>query len=74
MGLYTTREQEIEFRGVKMLIKFSFCKGRPATYEDPPEYDEYEIENIYIGDDQCVAELLYDYEDEIIEILVEKDN
>jgi len=74
MGMYTTRIEDIKLRGIELCIEFSFCEGRPATYWDPPEGDEYHIEGIFTTDGQNLGELLYDYEEEIIEILVEKDN
>lgn len=74
MAMYTKRIEDIRLRGIELCIEFSFCKGRPATYEDPPEYDEYHIEGIFTTDGQNLGDLLQDYEDEIIEILIEKDN
>jgi hypothetical protein len=40
----------IEFKGIKFDFDYNWYSGRPATYEEPEEHEEWEIFNITIND------------------------
>ena len=39
----------IEFRGIDFEFNYDYTSGRPATLEDPEEYEDWEIYNICIN-------------------------
>lgn len=62
----------INYRGFDFDFEYNYTAGRPATYEDPEEYEEFEIFNITLNGIDAEF-LLYpqieDFEEEAIKFL-----
>jgi hypothetical protein len=59
----------VVFRGIEFEFDYTWTAGRPATWEDPEEYDEWEIYNITINDvdaEELVDCFREEFEEEVI--------
>jgi hypothetical protein len=64
----------INYLGHEFEYKFNYSPGRPATHEDPAEYEEYEIYDITLnGIDatDLLGRQIDDFEETVIKYLKE---
>jgi hypothetical protein len=70
-----SEKSSIIYRGFEFDFEFNYTPGRPQTWEDPEEYEEWEIYNITLNGvdaDDLLDPMLQDFEIEVINNL--KDN
>ena len=59
-------KSSLNYRGFDFEFEYNYTAGRPATYEDPEEYEEFEIYNITLNGIDA-DDLLDRYMDDFIE-------
>jgi hypothetical protein len=67
-------KSSINYRGFDFEFEYSYSAGRPATWEDPEEYEEWEIYNITLNGidaDDLLDRYMDDFVDEAINNLKE---
>lgn len=65
-------KSSINYRGFDFDFEYSYSAGRPATLEDPEEYEEFEIYNITLNgiDASDLLDIMIDdFEKEVIKEL-----
>ncbi len=59
----------ISYKGFEFNFEYNFSAGSPATWEDPEEYDEWEIYNITLNGidaEDLIEDMREDFEEEVI--------
>jgi hypothetical protein len=67
-----SKKSSLNYRGFDFDFQYEYSAGRPATYEDPEEYEEWEIYNITLNGidaDELLDRYMDDFIDEAIENL-----
>jgi len=62
----------VNYKGFNFDFEYNYSAGRPATYEDPEEYPEYEIYNITLNGidaEDLLDSIIDDFIDEAINSL-----
>jgi hypothetical protein len=62
----------INYKGFQFDYEYNFSAGSPATWEDPEEYDEWEIYNITLNGidaEDLIEDMREDFEQEVIDHL-----
>lgn len=67
-----SKKSSINYRGFDFDFEYNYSAGRPATWEEPEEYEEWEIYNITLNGvdaDELLDRYIDDFVDEAIEQL-----
>lgn len=67
-----SKKSSINYRGFDFDFEYNYSAGRPATWEEPEEYEEWEIYNITLNGvdaDELLDMYIDDFVDEAIEQL-----
>jgi hypothetical protein len=59
----------INYKGFEFNFEYNYTAGRPATWEDPEEYEEWEIYNITLNGidaEELIEDMREDFEQEVI--------
>jgi len=62
----------ISYKGFEFNYEYNFSAGSKATWEDPEEYDEWEIYNITLNGidaEDLIEDMREDFEQEVIDHL-----
>jgi len=62
-------QSTINYKGFEFNFEYNYTAGRPATWEDPEEYDEWEIYNITLNGidaEELIEDMREDFEQEVI--------
>jgi hypothetical protein len=62
-------QSTINYKGFEFNFEYNFSAGRPATWEDPEEYEEWEIYNITLNGidaEELSEDMREDFEQEVI--------
>jgi hypothetical protein len=62
----------INYKGFNFEFEYNYSAGRPATWEDPEEYEEFEIYNVTlcgIDAEDLIDVMRDDFEEEVIKYL-----
>ena len=62
-------QSTINYKGFEFNFEYNFSAGRPATWEDPEEYEEWEIYNITLNGidaEELIEDMREDFEQEVI--------
>jgi hypothetical protein len=62
----------INYKGFDFDFEYNFSAGARATWEDPEEYDEWEIYNITLNGidaEDLIEDMREDFEQEVVEYL-----
>jgi len=66
----------IEFRGIEFEFNYNYTAGMSATYEDPEEYEEWEIYNVTINGvdaEYLIEDMREEFDREVINYFENKD-
>jgi hypothetical protein len=64
----------INYKGFEFEFEYNFSAGSKATWEDPEEYDEWEIYNITLNGidaEELIEDMREDFEQEVINNLTD---
>ena len=64
----------VNYKGFDFDFEYNYYAGRPATYEDPAEYEEFEIYNITLNgiDAEDLLDCMFaDFESEVVKYLTD---
>jgi hypothetical protein len=65
-------KSSINYKGFDFDFEYNYTPGRPATWEDPEEYEEFEIYNITLNGidaEELLENQIEDFEEEVIDNL-----
>ena len=65
-------KSSINYKGFDFDFEYNYSAGRPATWEEPQEYEEFEIYNITLNGidaSDLLDNMLEDFEQEVIDNL-----
>jgi hypothetical protein len=65
-------KSSINYLGFDFDFEYNYTAGRPATWEDPEEYEEFEIYNITLNGidaSDLLDRMIDDFEEEVIKEL-----
>jgi hypothetical protein len=64
----------INYKGFEFEFEYNYSAGRPSTWEDPEEYEEWEIYNITLNGidaSELLENQIEDFEQEVINELTD---